>query len=76
MCCETDRDIQGYRKKAYIIHFYFARAFRPFFAFFDIFMFSLCLFFTLREVFVWLVRMFCLHTGLFCAILQALLIVF
>ena len=75
---KTDRDNQGYRKKAYIIHFRFASVFPSIYCLSLIFIFSLWLFFTLCIAIVWtvrIVRMFRLHTALFCAILQASFIV-
>ena len=71
---KTDQDNQGYRKKAYIIHFRFASVFPSIYGLSLIFIFSLWLFFTLCIAVVWsvrIVRMFRLHTALFCAILQA-----
>jgi len=47
MYCETDRDNQGYRKKAYIKHFHYASVFPSIYGLSLIFIFSLWLFFTL-----------------------------
>ena len=52
MCCETDRDNQGYRKEAYIIHLCFARVFGVIVVSFENLCFFMFILYSLRSIYM------------------------
>ena len=50
MCCETDRDNQGYRKEAYTIHLCFARDFGLFVVSLEIYGFFMFILYIVRSI--------------------------